>query len=136
MENCIFCRIAAGEIPALKVYENDALVAFLDIQPANPGHTLIVSKRHYPTLADTPDEELGPLFVAAKMLGKSAAAAVGAGGFNIIVNNGPVAGQIIPHVHIHAIPRFEDDGHRHWSKKSVSQEEMVEIAGKIAELSR
>ena len=136
MENCIFCRIAKGEIPALKVYEDDALVAFLDIQPANPGHTLVVSKKHFPTFVETPDEELGIMIQAAKRLGRSASAAVGAEGFNIIVNNGPVAGQIIPHVHIHIIPRFEDDGHRHWAKKSVSQEDMNAIAAKIGELAK
>jgi len=136
MDNCIFCRIIKGEIPALRVYENDAVVAFLDIQPANPGHTLVVSKKHHPTLLETPDEELGPLFQAAKRVGRSAAAAVGAAGFNVIVNNGPVAGQIIPHVHVHVIPRFDDDGHQHWAKKSVPQQDMEAIAAKIAKLSR
>jgi len=131
MENCVFCKIINGEIPALKVYEDDAVFAFLDIQPANPGHALVVSKKHYPTLAETPDAEVGALFVVAKKLGTRAAEAVGAAGFNIIVNNGPVAGQVIPHVHVHAIPRFEDDGHKHWAKRSVSEGQMKEIAAKL-----
>jgi len=128
MENCIFCKIIAGEIPSLRFYEDDAVVAFLDIQPANPGHALIVTKKHYPTMGETPDAELGRLFAAAKKVGLAAAAAVAAPGFNIIVNNGTVAGQIIPHVHVHAIPRFEDDGHQHWAKRSVPEEKMKAIA--------
>ncbi len=130
-ETCIFCRIVKGEIPALKVYEDDDLIAFLDIQPANPGHTLIMPKEHYPSLAETPDEELGKLFIAAKRAAKAAADAVGTSDFNLIVNNGPDAGQIIGHVHIHAIPRFADDGHRHWAKKSVSEETMKDVAAKM-----
>ncbi len=133
MEDCIFCRIIKGEIPARKVFEDDDHIAFLDIQPANPGHTLVLPKRHYPTLAETPDEELGKLFVIAKRAAKAAADAVGTPAFNLIVNNGPEAGQIIGHVHIHAIPRFPDDGHRHWAKKSVSEETMKDVAAKISQ---
>jgi len=131
MTDCVFCKIISGDIPALKVYEDADVFAFLDIQPANPGHALIVSRKHYPTLAETPDGEVERLFIAAKKLGTRAAEAVGAAGFNVIVNNGPVAGQIIPHVHVHAIPRFEDDGHQHWAKKSISEAQMKEIAAKL-----
>ncbi len=134
MEDCIFCKIVRGDIPALKVHEDGEVFAFLDIQPANPGHALVVTKDHFPTLAETPDAKLGPLFAAVKRVGSAAAKAVGASGFNVIVNNGAVAGQVISHVHVHAIPRFDDDGHRHWSKKSVSQERMKEVAEKLSQL--
>ena len=134
MQDCVFCKIIKGEIPAFKVFEDGDVFAFLDIQPANPGHTLVVTKKHYPTLAETPDGELGRLFVAVKRIGRAAVAAVGAAGFNVMVNNGAVAGQVIPHVHVHAVPRFEDDGHRHWSKKAVPPERMKEVAEKMKEL--
>lgn len=134
MDDCVFCKIIRGDIPSHKVYENGEVFAFLDIQPANPGHTLVVTKKHYPSLAETPDEELAQLFIAVKKAGRAAAAAVSAAGFNIMINNGAVAGQVIPHVHVHAVPRFEDDGHRHWAKKSVSTEQMGEIAEKISRL--
>jgi len=132
MSDCVFCKIITGDIPSHKVYEDDDVFAFLDIQPANPGHALIVTKKHYPTLVETPDEELGRLFVIAKKVGQAASAAAVAADFNIIVNNGPAAGQIIPHVHVHAIPRFKDDGHKHWAKKSVSPEQMGEVAAKMS----
>lgn len=134
MEECVFCRIISGRIPALKVHEDEKVSCFLDIQPANPGHALVVTKDHYPTLAETPDEELGRLFSAVKKAGRAAVAAVGAAGYNVVVNNGAVAGQIIPHVHVHVIPRFEDDGHRHWAKKSVEPERMKEISEKMNKL--
>ena len=134
MEDCVFCKIVNGAIPALKVHEDDNCICFLDIQPANPGHTLVVTKDHYPTLSETPDERLGGLFTVVKKIGRTAAESVGADGFNVMVNNGTVAGQVIPHLHVHVVPRFEDDGHRHWSKKSVDPERMKEIAAKISAL--
>ncbi len=107
--DCLFCRIVAGEIPATKVHEDDQIVAFLDIHPVNFGHVLIVPKPHHARLADLPDD----LAVAAARwvprLSRAILAATGAPGLHLIVNNGPVAGQTVDHVHWHLIPRFEGD---------------------------
>jgi len=134
MDDCIFCRIIRGDIPAAKVYEDADAVAILDIQPANPGHCLILPKKHFSGLAETPDADLGGIFAAAKKAAKAAVQAVEADGFNLIVNNGQVAGQVIFHTHIHVIPRFSDDGHRHWQKREVPEEKMKEIAAKMRQL--
>jgi histidine triad (HIT) family protein len=130
MESCIFCKIASGEIPSYKVYDDDGVMGFLDIQPANPGHALVIPKEHYANFIETPDDILAKVFTAAKAVGRAACEAVDAPALNIIVNNGAVAGQVVSHLHVHAIPRFEDDGHRHWAKKSVSEEKMKDIAEK------
>lgn len=134
MGDCLFCKIVKGEIPADRVYEDDFCVAFLDIQPANPGHTLVVPKHHCDNLAGTPDAEFGPLFAAVKKVASAAIAAVGASAFNIIVNNGPVAGQVIMHTHVHVVPRFENDGHRHWQKKAITPDEAKEIKAKMSQI--
>lgn len=131
MDDCIFCKILHGGIPATKVYEDADTAAILDIQPANPGHCLVLPKKHFSGLAETPDEELGGIFAAAKKVARAAVQATGADGFNIIVNNGQTAGQVIFHTHIHVIPRFRDDGHRHWQKREVPEEQTQEIASKM-----
>jgi histidine triad (HIT) family protein len=134
MDDCIFCKIIRGDIPATKIYEDADVAAILDIQPANPGHCLILPKRHYSGLAETPDSELCAIFSAAKKAGQAAMRATGADAYNVIINNGQVAGQVIFHTHIHVIPRFPDDGHRHWQKKDVPEEKMMEVAAKMRQL--
>ncbi len=131
MDNCVFCKIASGEIPSYKVYDEDGVMGFLDIQPANPGHVLVIPKEHYATFLEAPDEILAKVFIAAKVAGRAACEAVAAPALNIIVNNGAVAGQVVSHLHVHALPRFEDDGHKHWAKKSISEGKMAEIADKM-----
>jgi histidine triad (HIT) family protein len=108
-ENCIFCKIVAGDIPAKVVYESDSVIAFLDINPATEGHTLVVSKQHYPTLLDMPDDELGPFFIELKKVAALIKEKLESDGFNIIQNNFPAAGQGVPHFHYHIIPRKEND---------------------------
>ncbi len=104
-ENCLFCKIAKGEIPSTKVYEDDYVLAFLDIAPVEKGHTLIISKEiHSEALLETPDEIIAKLLAVAKRIG-NAMMKSGFGGFNIVQNNYPDAGQTIPHIHIHVIPR-------------------------------
>ena len=106
-DDCIFCKIAQGAIPSSKVYEDDAVLAFLDIAPVEKGHTLVISKRaHTEALVDTPDDILAELFGAARKIG-AAMMKAGFGGFNIVQNNYPDGGQAVPHIHLHVIPRAE-----------------------------
>lgn len=133
MNDCLFCKIVGGEIPALKVHEDDEVFAFLDIAPVNVGHTLIVPKAHYANCGETPDDALSALLRAGKRVGAAAMAATGATGYNVGMNCGAVAGQVIMHTHLHIMPRFEGDGLVHWPKKSISKEQMEEAARKIAE---
>lgn len=106
----LFIKIVQGEIPAHKVYEDDATVAFLDINPHNKGHALVVSKEKYRNIFDVPEETLCSMMQTAKKLAKAVKESVGADGINIGMNNEKAAGQEIFHVHIHVIPRFENDG--------------------------
>lgn len=109
MENCIFCKIIMGEIPSRKVYEDKDSVAFLDIHPANPGHTLVMPKKHAENIFDADDELLGRVIVAAKVISKKIKESLNADGINVIQNNGRHAGQIVNHIHFHIIPRFAND---------------------------
>ena len=104
-DNCLFCKIAAGAIPSSKVYEDDRVLAFLDIAPVEKGHTLVISKRaHTEALIETPDDVLAELFAVARKVG-AAMMKAGFGGFNVVQNNYPDGGQAIPHIHLHLIPR-------------------------------
>ena len=105
---CLFCRIVAGEIPSRRVYEDAAAVAFLDIEPYKPGHTLVVSRRHVPdALADA--EVLASLAPAVAATGELLRERLGASGLNIVSNVGADAGQSVFHLHVHLIPRYADD---------------------------
>ena len=106
-KNCLFCKIAAGDIPSSKVYEDDRVLAFLDIAPVEKGHTLVISKRaHTEALIETPDDVLAELFAVARKVG-AAMMKAGFGGFNVVQNNYPDGGQAIPHIHLHVIPRLK-----------------------------
>ena len=105
MSDCLFCKIAKSEIPSVKVYEDDGILAFLDISPVEKGHTLVISKRiHSEALIDTPPEILAEMVAAAKKIG-AAMMKAGFGGFNVVQNNYPDGGQAVPHIHFHIIPR-------------------------------
>lgn len=109
-DSCIFCRVVAGQIPCYKLYEDDTVLAFLDIGPLSPGHCLIIPKPHYATLDRVPESLAGD---CARLLPRLAAAvmrATGAKGWNVLQNNGAVAGQEVGHVHFHIIPRGDGDG--------------------------
>lgn len=114
MTDCLFCKIIAGEIPSTKIYEDDTVLAFLDIRPVNIGHTLVIPKVHHTNLYETPDEDLSHMIAVVKKLSIAIKSALNADGVNIEMNNDPVAGQIIFHTHIHIIPRFQGDGFTHW----------------------
>jgi len=129
--DCIFCKIASGEIPAEKIYENEKVVAFLDISPVNPGHTLVIPKTHHENLVDTEDGLLCEIILTVKKLAPVIMKAVGAAGYNLGVNSGSAAGQVVFHTHFHIMPRFAGDGHAHWSKKPYKEGELTEVAEKI-----
>ncbi len=129
--NCIFCRIVKGEIPAAKVYENHRYIAFLDITPVNPGHVLVIPKEHYEDLMKTPDSILDGMLNDAKKIAAAVLKAVGAEGFNLGINIGPVSGQVVPHLHIHIMPRFPGDGYALWHGKPYKEGEMQNVAEKI-----
>jgi histidine triad (HIT) family protein len=119
MEGCIFCKIARGEIPCAKVYESDKALAFLDIQPVNEGHTLVIPKEHYETLIDIPEELLAEMSSTVKMVSSMVKNGMKAHGFNVMMNNNEAAGQVVPHAHFHIVPRFKGDGLRLWEGKKV-----------------
>jgi histidine triad (HIT) family protein len=110
MENCVFCKIVKGEIPATKLYEDELTLSFLDINPASKGHSLVIPKKHYPTMLDIPEMELAELIKAVQKIGAAAMKATKADGFNIIQNNKEAAGQVVQHLHFHVVPRFKNDG--------------------------
>lgn len=131
MDDCIFCKIIAGKVPAHKVYENDKIFAFLDISPVNPGHTLVVPRAHHTDLLETPDDVLSDMITRTKKIAAAIVKAVKADGFNIGVNTKPAAGQAVFHTHLHIIPRFSGDGLKHWPHKKLTPEEMQKVTEQI-----
>ena len=107
--NCIFCAIAAGEIPSFKVYEDELVLAYLDINPFSKGHTLVIPKAHSEGLLDTDDRTLQDVIVRVKKVAAHLKAKLGCDGFNIMQNNGEAAGQTVRHVHFHIVPRWTGD---------------------------
>jgi histidine triad (HIT) family protein len=108
-KNCVFCKIIAGEIPSAKVYEDSKVLAFLDIAPFNFGHTLVIPKAHYHCFTEIPAEDLTAMMTVAQKLAVALMRATGAPAYNLLMNNGQVAGQEVPHAHLHIIPRHVDD---------------------------
>ncbi len=131
MNDCLFCKIIRGEIPAAKVYEDEHTLAFLDIKPVNPGHTLVVPKTHAVGIADASDDALAAVVRVVKKIAPGILAAVGADGYNIGVNQGPIAGQLVMHLHVHVMPRFPNDGHKLWHGTEASTEDRLALAEKI-----
>lgn len=132
MEDCIFCKIIDGKIPAAKVYEDANVIGFLDIMPANKGHCLVAPKRHAQNLMDMGEDDLMAIMKAAKKIARALSLSFGNGSFNIVMNNGKEAGQIVNHAHIHLIPRFQKDRLRiKWSHLKYEGDEIKEYAEKI-----
>ena len=133
MSGCLFCQIARGERTSHTIFDKDGVVAFLDIFPCAPGHTLVIPCQHYATLTEMPAEEVGRLFQVAAMVATKVQNAMGAAGFNLGINSGKAAGQEVFHVHVHIIPRYPDDGGG--SMKSVAhfkgKETVEQIAAKL-----
>jgi len=133
MNDCLFCKIINGEIPSEKIYEDEHSFAFLDHNPVNPGHTLLVPKEHSRNILDASEETLKNIMPALKKISIAVKNGVNANAFNIHVNNEPVGGQVIFHTHFHIIPRFESDGHKLWRGAPYKEGTEKEIAMKIQE---
>ncbi|MFC1497111.1 HIT family protein [Verrucomicrobiota bacterium] len=131
--DCIFCKISAGELPSAKVYEDEDTLAFMDIGPVVKGHTLVIPKKHYDPITGTPPETLQKLIMVVQKIAQAQYDGLGANGINVTQANGKVAGQVVPHIHFHVIPRFEKDGHKwNWTPREYnSQDEMKLMAKKI-----
>lgn len=133
---CIFCKIIEDELPSYKVYEDEYTLAFLDINPVSDGHVLLVPKYHEQFAENLPEEHYEALFATLKKLVKPIQDAFSAPASNIILNNGPNAGQIVPHVHIHIIPRPEPIGRNFFTtttRMEKNKDYFKEIAEKIRE---
>ena len=127
-ENCIFCKIVSGEIPAKKIYEDENYIAFLDLAPATKGHALVIPKDHFPNLYETPDEVLAGEMKVVRMMARRMKEKLGAVGFNLVQNNERAAEQTVFHFHIHMIPRYPNDGRVvGWKQGELTDEAAAEI---------
>ena len=132
--NCIFCKIANGEIPSKTLYEDDQFRVILDLGPATKGHALILPKEHYANLYELPDEVAAQVMQLAKKLAIRMTERLGCEGFNLVQNNGELAVQTVFHFHMHLIPRYREDGQKiGWKPGEVTQEELEEIKNQITE---
>jgi len=131
-KQCIFCQIVAGKVQARKIYEDDRVIAILDINPANPGHTLLIIKEHYSIMPQIPDDEVAHVFMVAKSLSNSMIRGIDAQGTNVIVANGIAAGQRAQHFMVHIIPRKESDNVNFvLPQKAMGQNEIEEVGNKL-----
>lgn len=137
MSDCIFCKIADGSIPSIKVYEDEHVFAFMDIMPLTKGHTLLIPKKHHENVYDMSSEEAGQLFSVAPKIAEAIKASFQPAGLNLLNNNGAPAGQSVFHFHLHFIPRYDQtDGFKaSWltKEKQYSNEMFKEYADKIRE---
>ncbi len=132
--NCIFCKIANGEIPSQTLYEDDTFRVILDLGPATKGHALILPKSHYRNLYDLPEETAGEAMKLAKKMAIMMSERLGSEGFNLVQNNGDLAGQTVFHFHMHLIPRYRADGQTiGWKPQEVTQEELEAVKEQICQ---
>lgn len=128
-DDCIFCKIARGQMFCAELFSSDRVLSFLDIAPVNKGHALVLPKDHYETMFDVPAELLGEIMAVQQTLGKAIMRVTGAQGMNVLTNCHRAAGQLVPHVHWHLIPRFEGDGLELWPQGQYrDNEEMNRLA--------
>ena len=133
-DDCIFCKLANGVIPTNSIYEDEDFNVILDLAPATKGHALILPKAHADNLYQLPDETAAKALVLAKKLVTSMTEKLNCDGFNVVQNNGTIAGQTVFHFHMHLIPRYEEDGQRiSWKPMEISGEELVKIKEALAE---
>ena len=134
-DNCIFCKLANKDIPTNIIYEDDRFTVILDASPATKGHALILPKNHAANIYELPDEDAAAVFVLAKKLATKMTEILHCDGFNIVQNNGEVAGQTVFHFHMHLIPRYLNDGNEDkltWNHADLSADEIAEIAAKLS----
>ncbi len=129
-DDCIFCKIANGEIPSATLYEDEQFRVILDLGPAAKGHALVLPKEHYANLFEIPEETLAAAMAVAKKVGTRLYEGLHADGLNIVQNNGEPAGQTVFHFHIHLIPRYEGDKvNVAWTPGTLTEEDKQEILG-------
>ena len=133
MSPCVFCSIIKGHSPVAEIYEDVNFLVLMDKYPINVGHTLIIPRIHYDNLLLMPPKDVGRLYSLVPLIAKAVVSAVKADGFNVGQNNGKAANQIVPHVHVHIVPRFNDDSpNGKWPVRRVgSYEELLNVAEKI-----
>ena len=132
MKECIFCKIAKGEIPSATLYEDEEFRVILDLGPANKGHALILPKAHYENLYDLPDEMAAHAMILAKKIATKMKVILNCDGYNLVQNNGEAAGQTVFHFHMHLIPRYTDDhAGITWTPGTLTSEDRDEILEKF-----
>jgi histidine triad (HIT) family protein len=136
MSDCIFCRLAAGELPTVTVLETPGVLAFLDIAPVHPGHTLVIPRKHHQNLLDLPEELWLEMGRACRRVAQALQQALKAQGFNIGMNNFPAAGQEVFHAHLHVIPRYFGDGLHLFPQKFYQAGEMEEVGQRLRQVLR
>jgi histidine triad (HIT) family protein len=131
-DDCLFCKIVAGQIPVTKIYEDEDVLAFLDIGPISDGHTLVIPKQHFENLHDCPSEILSRVSSRLGRIANAVAAAMNSDGYNVLCNNGRAAGQLVEHLHFHIIARKTNDGlFGRWPAYEYEQGKIEVIAEKI-----
>ena len=133
MSQCIFCKIISGEIPAAKIYEDELVLAFLDIGPINFGHTLVIPKEHHESSATIPEETAGRMFRVGSRIGIALKRKFEYEAFNLHLADGTAAGQVVMHAHLHVVPRGVEDGFRwNWRQLSYKDGELKEFAEELS----
>ncbi len=131
--DCVFCRIARGELPAHRLFEDERVFAFLDIQPGTPGHSLVIPKAHAETFLELPAADRDAVFAAGQRVAAALMGATGAEGFNLHQSNGSAAGQVVPHFHLHILPRWRGDALRGpWQPGTAAAQELAALAAQVA----
>ena len=131
-EDCIFCKIAKGEIPSATIYETSDFKVILDVSPANRGHALIITKEHFDNIFQMDAETAAKLFSLATVVARALKEETGCDGMNVLQNNGEVAGQTVNHFHLHLIPRYKDDDVKiTWKPGESDSEELAELAKEL-----
>ena len=131
-QDCIFCRIVAGQIPCFKLYEDDDTLAFMDINPASTGHALAIPKRHYPDVYQLPDELLAATAATARRVARAINDVLQPAGLNLVQANGPGAAQSVLHFHMHILPRGVDDGLKlNWGLRPGDMSQIEELCDRI-----
>lgn len=132
--NCIFCKIAAGEIPSSTIYEDEDFRVIMDISPASKGHAIILPKTHATNIFEIPDEVSSKIFVVAKKVATAMKEELQCEGINILQNNGEIAGQTVFHLHVHLLPRYKGDKiNIKWSHKDNYDDDFVALAKAIGD---
>jgi histidine triad (HIT) family protein len=130
MENCIFCKIIKKEIPCEQIYEDKNILVFLDINPVNIGHALVIPKKHFINIYETPEKILIEMMKVVKKISHAIKSGLNADGINVTMNNDPAAGQAVFHSHIHVIPRIINDGFGLWQGKRLYQKDEKKVVAK------